>query len=178
MGASTDWNGSTVGSLPIQPFPSQPWRRDFSLMKKEDLYARMMHTPDDPARAELRAALREAWKQLMPLHRALIDAASAEYSATVAPVTGPTHLLRLLQEEPFFEWLRPLTSIIVDLDSLSRTDFERADVDAMVARLERHFGTTADAEFSARYLPLLQSDIDVAASHGAIRRILTRLTPA
>src|SRR5215210_6158592 len=53
-----------------------------SPMKKEDLYARMMHTPDDPARAELRAALRDAWKQLMPLHRALIDAASAEYSAT------------------------------------------------------------------------------------------------
>jgi hypothetical protein len=33
-------------------------------MKKEDLYARMMHTPDDPARAELRASLREVWKQL------------------------------------------------------------------------------------------------------------------
>jgi hypothetical protein len=146
-------------------------------MKKEDLYARMMHTPDDPARAELRAALRDAWKQLMPLHRALIDAASAEYSATIGPVTGPTHLLRLLQEDPFFEWLRPLTSIIVDLDTMSRTDFERADVDAIAARLERHFGSTADADFSARYVPLLQRDIDVAAGHANIRKILRRLQP-
>ena len=103
----TAFTASTVGSLPTQPFPSQPWRREFSPgMKKEDLYARMMHTPDDPARAELRAALREAWKQLMPLHRALIDDASAEYSATIGPVSGPTHLLRLLQDDPFFEWLR------------------------------------------------------------------------
>jgi len=144
-------------------------------MKKEDLYARMMHTPDDPARAELRAALRDAWKQLMPLHRALIDASSAEYSANVAPVTGPNHLLRLLQEDPYFEWLRPLTSIIVDLDTMSRTDFERADVDAMVARLERYFGASADADFSARYVPLLQRDIDVAAGHGSLRKILARL---
>jgi hypothetical protein len=147
-------------------------------MKKEDLYARMMHTPDDPARAELRAGLRDAWKQLMPLHRALIDAASAEYTATVAPVSGPTHLLALLQEDPFFEWLRPLTSIIVDLDTMSRTDFERADVDAIAARLERHFGQTPDPAFSARYVPLLQRDIDVAAGHANMRKILRRLLPA
>lgn len=147
-------------------------------MKKEDLYARMMHTPDDPARAELRAALRDAWKQLMPLHRALIDAASAEYTATVAPVSGPTHLLALLQEDPFFSWLRPLTSIIVDLDTMSRTDFERADVDAIAARLERHFGQTPDPDFSARYVPLLQRDIDVAAGHANMRKILRRLLPS
>ncbi len=147
-------------------------------MKKEDLYARMMHTPDDPARAELRTALRDAWKQLMPLHRALIDAASAEYTATVAPVNGPTHLLALLQEDPFFEWLRPLTSIIVDLDTMSRTDFERAGVDAIAARLERHFGQTPDPGFSARYVPLLQRDIDVAAGHANMRKILRRLLPS
>ena len=147
-------------------------------MKKEDLYARMMHTPDDPVRAELRAALRELWKQLMPMHRALIDAARDEYAATVAPVNGPTHLLQLLQEEAFFEWLRPMTSLIVDVDSLSRTDFERADIDAIAARVERLFGATADAAFSERYLPLLQREIDVAAGHAAIRRLLKRLLPA
>lgn len=146
-------------------------------MKKEDVYARMMHTPDDPARAELRAALRDAWKQLLPLHRALIDAASAEYSAAVTPVTGPGHLLKLLQEDPFFEWLRPLTSLIVDLDSTSRTDFERADVDSLVTRIERLFGATADALFASRYVPILQRDIDVAAGHAALRQIVRRLLP-
>lgn len=146
-------------------------------MKKEDLYARMMHTPDDPARAEMRAALREAWKQLMPLHRALIDAASAEYSVSVAPVTGPNHLLRLLQEEPFFEWLRPLTTLIIDIDSLSRTDFERADVEAIAKRLERFFGNTPDADFAARYVPVLQRDVDVAIGHAALRQAMLRLLP-
>jgi hypothetical protein len=145
-------------------------------MKKEDIYARTMHTPDDPQRAELRAALRDLWKQLMPLHRALIDAASAEYSALVGPVSGPTHLLKLLQEDPFFEWLRPMTTLIVDIDSMSRTDFERADVDALAARVARAIDTEAGEE--NRYLALLQRDVDVAIGHAAIRQILRRLQPA
>ena len=146
-------------------------------MKKEDLYARMMHTPDDPARAALRAALREAWKQLLPLHRALIDSASADYAFAVAPVTGPNHLLQLLQDDPFFAWLKPMTTLIVDIDSLSRTDFERTDVERIAARLERLFGSAADAEFTAKYIPVLQRDVDVAIAHAAVRQLLARLRP-
>ncbi|MEA2464443.1 MAG: hypothetical protein QOJ98_2190 [Acidobacteriota bacterium] len=147
-------------------------------MKKEDVYARMMHTPDDPVRAALRAALRDLWKQLLPLHRSLIDDASAEYTANVGPVTGPGHLLQLLQDDPFFFWLKPMTSLIVDIDSMARTDFERADVDAMVERLDRLFGNGADAEFAARYVPVLQRDVDVAIAHAAIRQIVARLRPS
>jgi hypothetical protein len=147
-------------------------------VKKEDVYARMMHTPDDPARAAVRAALREAWKQLLPLHRALIDAAGADYSANVAPVTGPGHLLQLLQDDPFFFWLKPLTSLIVDIDSMARTDFERTDVDVVVSRIERLFGAKADPDFTAQYIPILQREVDVAIAHAAIRQILPRLVPS
>lgn len=147
-------------------------------MKKEDVYARMMHTPDDPVRAAQRAALRDLWKQLLPLHRSLIDAASADYTASVGPVTGPGHLLQLLQDDPFFFWLKPMTSLIVDIDSMARTDFERAGLDALVERLDRLFGNGADAEFAAHYVPLLQRDVDVAIAHAAIRQALARLRPS
>lgn len=146
-------------------------------MNKEDFYARTMHTPDDPVRAELRAALRDLWKQLLPLHRALIDQASDEYAATVGPLSGPTHRLQLLQEDPFFEWLRPLTTLIVDIDTLSRIDFERPHVDAVVARVDRMFGATAEGDFAARYVPILQRDVDVAIAHAAIRQLVIRLAP-
>lgn len=146
-------------------------------MKKEDLYARMMHTPDDPERAAVRAALRETWKQLLPLHRALIDAAGAEYGATVAPISGPGHLLGLLQDDPFFDWLKPMTSLIVDIDSLSRTDFEPSDVEAIVARIEALFGADVDRAFAAHYVPILQREVDVAIAHAAIRQLLVRLQP-
>jgi hypothetical protein len=144
-------------------------------MKKEDFYARTMHTPDDPARAEQRAVLRELSKQLLPLHRALIEAARAEYSTMVAPVSGPNHLLRLLHDDAFFAWLKPLTALIVDIDEMARTDFQRADADAIVARVDRLFGATPDAEFATPYVPILQRDVDVAIGHAAIRQLLSRL---
>ncbi|MDP9191805.1 MAG: hypothetical protein M3P06_08900 [Acidobacteriota bacterium] len=144
-------------------------------MKKEDVYARMMHTPDDPERAGLRTSLREAWKQLLPLHRALIDSARDEYAAGIAPLSGPGHLLQLLQDDPFFTWLKPLTSLIVDIDTMSRTDFERADVDGIVSRIEQLFGSAADPGFTARYVPILQRDVDVAIAHAALRQITGKL---
>jgi hypothetical protein len=147
-------------------------------MKKEDFYARTMHTPDDPERAALRSALRDAWKQLLPLHRALIDNAAEEFKASGGSVGGPTHLLQLIQEDPFFTWLKPMTSLIVDLDEMSRKDFDRAQVDEIAARMETMFGTNADPRFAEHYIPVLQRDVDVAIGHAAIRQILKKLTPA
>ena len=144
-------------------------------MKKEDVYARMMHTPDDPARAETRATLRAMWKQLLPLHRALIDSASADYRANVAGVSGPTHLLQLLQDDPFFDWLKPLTSVIVDLDTMARTDFTPEDLTAMLTRLDRLFGSEADPGFAAHYIPILQREFDVTVAHAAVRSALAKL---
>ncbi|HEY0143079.1 MAG TPA: hypothetical protein VGF48_19440 [Thermoanaerobaculia bacterium] len=146
-------------------------------MRKDDFYKRTMHTPDNPARAELRATLRDVSRILLPLHRALIEAARAEYHETVAPVSGPTHLLQLLQEEPFFDWLKPLTALIVDIDEMTRTDFEAAEADAITARVQRLFGSEVDEAFSARYVPILQRDIDVAVGHAAVRKALARLRP-
>ena len=106
-------------------------------MRKEDYYRRTMHTPDDPARAAQRATLREISRTLLPLHRALIEAARAEYDATVAPVTGPNHLLQLLGDDPFFAWLKPITALIVDIDEMVRTDYQAADAEAIAARVQR-----------------------------------------
>ena len=146
-------------------------------MRKEEFFARTMHTPDDPERAGQRAALRDLWKQLLPLHRALIDAARDEYAASVAPVNGPTHLLQLINEDPFFAWLKPMTALIVDIDEMSRTDFDRAALDAVLARVRTLFAAEADDAFQRRYLPLLQRDVDVAIGHAAVRQILARISP-
>ena len=145
-------------------------------MKKEDVYARMMHTPDDPERAAQRATLRDAWKHLLPLHRALIDSAKADFSERFGAPDGPHHLMRLLQEDPFFSWLKPLTALIVDLDEMSRTDFGREEVDAMLARMNAMFGAEPDADFAARYVPLIQRDVDVAIAHAAIRQAVVKLS--
>lgn len=136
---------------------------------KKEFYARTMHTPDSPERAQLRAALRELSKALIPLHRHLIEAAKSDYSFAYAPVESPGHLLRLINEDPFFAWLKPLTAIIVDTDEMARRDFEARDAFTIGERVQ-HFLVDAS------YVELLQREVDVAMAHAALRKVLAPLT--
>ena len=141
--------------------------------RKTRFYARTMHTPDDAARASLRARLRELSRLLIPLHRALIEAAKSEYAFAYGPVEQPTQLLRLLNEHEFFAWLRPLTSLIVDIDEIARQDFQSADHDALIHRAQTLFGGEMQSEFSSRYVPLLQQSVELAIAHAALKKFLT-----
>jgi len=134
-------------------------------------FARTMHTPDSPERAELRAALRELSKALLPLHRALIEAARDDYMFATGRSVGPAQLLQLVTDDPFFAWLKPMTSLIVEIDEMARVDFEADAARDVAARVERLF----DGAFNERYVPLLQRDVDVAVAHAAIRRALAKL---
>jgi len=143
-------------------------------LDKKSFYARTMHTPDSPERAALRRALRDVSKTLLPLHRALIDAAKDDYAFAVAPVK-PSQLLQLLTDDPFFAWLKPLTALIVDIDEMARTDFEAPDIAGIAERVDRLFGTKADEAFAAQYIPMLQRSVDIAIGHAALRKAAAQL---
>ena len=144
-------------------------------MDKKDFYARTMHTPDDEARARKRAALRETSQALLPLHRGMIDSAKTDYVAATMLEVTPTQLLQIITDDPFFAWLKPVTSLIVDIDEMARKDFEAADVAAIADRVDKLFGGTPDAEFAAKYVPILQRDVDVAIAHAALRQAMRKL---
>lgn len=58
-----------------------------------------------------------AWRTaLLSLHKSLVDAELARYAAAVGPVQGPHHALKLLGDDPWFEWLRPMLVLIVQID--------------------------------------------------------------
>ena len=137
-------------------------------MDKNSFFARTMHTPDSPERAELRDALRELSRTLIPVHRRLIESAKSDYAFAYGANARPSELVELLQNDPFFAWLKPLTAVIVDIDEMARTDFEVADVTAIVDRIEKLLGET-------EYIEMLQRDIDVATGHAALRRVMQRL---
>jgi hypothetical protein len=143
-------------------------------LDKNSFYARTMHTPDSPERAVLRSALRDVSKALLPLHRALIDAAKDDYAFGIAPVK-PSQLLQLLNDDPFFAWLKPLTSLIVDIDEMARTDFETTDIAAIANRVDRLFGAKANEAFAAQYIPMLQRSVDIAVGHASLRKAAARL---
>jgi hypothetical protein len=143
--------------------------------KKARFFARTMHTPDDEAHASARSALRQLSRALLPLHRALIEAARSDYSFAYEPVEQPTVLLRLVSEHPFFAWLKPITSLIVDIDELVRRDFEIAEAMTLGDRVDRMFGSSPDPEFAEKYVPILQRDVDVAIGHAEVRKAAAAL---
>jgi hypothetical protein len=137
-------------------------------MDKNSFFARTMHTPDSPERARLREGLREISRALLPLHRKLIDAARSDYAFAYDKDASPSQLIDLLQNDPFFEWLRPFTAIIVDIDEMTRTDFEPSDVDAVIARIEASLA-------EEHYVEMLQREVDIASGHATLRRALQAL---
>ncbi len=142
-------------------------------LDKKAFFARTMHTPDSPERAELREALREISRSLIPLHRQVIEVAKSDYAFAYGAVERPARLLELLQNDPFFDWIKPLTAIIVAIDEMTRTDFQTADGFGIAEQLERLF---ADANFGAHYREILQRDVHVAMAHATLRTALQRLT--
>ncbi|MGZ7041248.1 MAG: hypothetical protein ACXVH7_05595 [Thermoanaerobaculia bacterium] len=144
-------------------------------MNRDEFYARTMHTPDDPVRAARRATLREISRLLLPLHRSLIEAARADFAFAYQAVDKPSQLLQLLNEHPFFAWLKPMTSLIVDIDEAARADFEPAQFQEIIRRVESLVPNGGNAEFAEHYIPLLQRDVDVAIAHAALRQALLRL---
>jgi hypothetical protein len=142
--------------------------------RKAAFYARTMHTPDTPERAELRAALRETSKQLIALHRTLINAAKEDYAFATGSRPAPAELLRLLTDDPFFAWLKPMTSLIVEIDEMARADFEPAAALEIGKRLMSMFNAT-EGDFAAQYLPFLQRDVDVAIAHAGLRGVMGKL---
>jgi hypothetical protein len=145
------------------------------MIDRDSFFARTMHTPDTPERAELRDALGAISAALIPLHRLLIETAKSDYAFAFGPV-GSARLVELIRSDPFFAWLQPLTSLIVDVDEMRRTDFAVEDVASIALRLERLFGANErDAVFADRYIEILQRQVDVAIAHAALRGAMQRL---
>ena len=143
--------------------------------KKARFFAQRMHTPDDAAHAASREALRQASRALIPLHRALIEATRSDYSFAYGPVDQPTQVFRLVSEHPFFAWLKPITTLIVEIDELARRDFEVAEATAIGERLDQFFGPSANETFASRYIPILQRDVEVAIAHAEVRKAVSAL---
>ena len=144
-------------------------------MDRDAFFKRTMHTPDEPDRARKREALREISKALIPLHRRLIEEARADYKLATGTDVTPSRLLHLLGEDPFFAWLKPLTSLIVDIDEMTRTDFSADELTKVAGRIDQMFRVQSEKEFSSQYLPILQRDPDVAMGHAAVRQAASKL---
>jgi hypothetical protein len=75
-----------------------------------------IHMTDRPSRRDPQhEPLREVRKGLLRLHKALIDAERAAFEAGRGAMTS-SQFLQALMEDDYFQWLRPYSQLIVEID--------------------------------------------------------------
>ena len=106
---------------------------------------------------------------LLNLHKALLDSERTAYEISHGAISSPAAFLQLLIGDPAFQWLRPITTLIVQIDETlaakkppaSNHDFEQLIVD-MRALLSP---SREEADFWRRYFAVVQRDPAVAILH-------------
>ena len=138
--------------------------RDFGAMTARNL-------DGGKAREELDALRRE----LLALHKALIDSERVEYEKSFGTLESPQAFLKVLINDPWFAWLKPFSGMLVTIDEMLENE-EGVAVEA-VRKLKQDARAllevneeTDDARRS--YFEALQREPDVILAHAALMRVV------
>ena len=120
-------------------------------------------------------------RTLRELHRTLVERARIDYIRDhgISGDLTPGELLKLLTSDPYFEWLRSLSELMVDIDlirdrpdreDLARSGAIRAAVEYLVSPPVL---SEAPSPFAQCYWPCVQDDPNVAIAHADLKRVLS-----
>jgi hypothetical protein len=118
--------------------------------------------------------LRELSRRLLRLHKSLLDQERRAWEGDYGPVAAG-HLLRLLLHDARFAWLRPLSSLIAEIDEAVEAPggLSGPDADALAERARALFRPpVGDSEFTLQYHERLQRSPEVVMEHAGVMRML------
>ena len=130
---------------------------------------------DDVVAAMAAARVRALRTAVLALHKSVLDAERTRYELAHGTIESPQHALRLVMDDPFFAWLRPLSDFVIraDIRLSDGTPMAPADVDAFARHLRAlvQNGSPADP-FATEYRRVLQSVPEVIVLHGQLVSLL------
>ena len=128
-----------------------------------------------PISVESRELLGKLRDLLLEQHKLLLDRERAVYEKANGPIAGPGPFLTLVLQDAQFEWLRRISTLVVEIDeALSRrSKAGQAEVDALTAQVRdlmrpREHG----ADFQARYYQAIQESPDIVILQCRIEELL------
>lgn len=110
----------------------------------------------------VRNRLVEVRRGLLRLHKTLIDSERAVYEREHGALSNGQFLQALL-EEPFFQWMRPFSGLLVEIDEALHAPEALTDSGAR-AYIEQVRGLVA-APQPGRYEEVVRRDTDVLLAH-------------
>lgn len=114
-------------------------------------------------------------KNVLDLHKALMDAQRARYERVHGRVSNPSEFLGLLLEHPQFAWLRSMSALIARLDEWEEGGAEATDEEfnAIVAAFRELIEANGKhPTFSAPYWEIVNDTPEALVSHVKLWRLL------
>jgi hypothetical protein len=115
---------------------------------------------------------------LLKLHKVLLDSERSIYEHDVARITSPSQFLGLLLQDPFFEWLRELSQLVVVIDETLEWDEPAtiADADRLVAQARSLVSPGEQGSgFAKSYYDAMQRDPNVVIAHSDMLKVFAGL---
>ena len=122
-----------------------------------------------------RAVLEEVSRKLQQLYAATLNA-----ERRFAPSGAGLELLDRLMNDPAWAWLRPLSTLIAEVDHALAQDGELSEMEGAAAAAHIRGlifgeGDLLDEAFLTHYRSLLQIDHALASTHGQLRQLMKSL---
>ncbi len=125
----------------------------------------------------VRQKLKEVRGTLLNLHKALLDSERASYELIHGNVASPAAFLQLLINDPWFAWLRPVTTLVVQIDeALAAKNPPKTERDLAQLLKDTRALLSPSREvndFWKHYLGAVQRDPGVAVLHDQMEKQLT-----
>lgn len=124
-----------------------------------------MELPED-ALAQARQKLGAVRELLLELHKALLDSERTQYEIMHGPIASPAVFLQLLISDEKFAWLRPTTTLIVQIDealAAKKPPATQQELEQLRKDIGALFSPSRNGEgFWKRYSNVIQRDPAVA----------------
>ena len=127
-----------------------------------------------PLSAATRQQLEDVRRALLRVHKALLEDARIRYEREQGRIEGSGALLRLVLNDPWFDWLHPLSGLVVQIDELLAADDAKASDGATLlgqARALLRPDASGDG-FQRRYHRAIQDAPDVLIAHVAAGKVM------
>jgi hypothetical protein len=127
-----------------------------------------METPD-AGLEQARQRLTDLRHTLLALHKALLDSERTAYELVHGTIPSAAAFLQLLINDPWFQWLRPITTLLVEFDETLAAKKPPAavrDLERLIADTRALLSPSREANgFWKRYSGALQRDPGVSLLH-------------
>src|SRR5277367_5606913 len=107
-----------------------------------------------PEPSGIRQHLTELRDALLRLHKALMETERISYEKTFGKIQSPYQFLKLLTDDPWFAWLRPVSQLVTAMDEMldAKEPLTVSGADAFVAQARTLLVPTVSGEgFSQHY---------------------------